>query len=148
MSSIITHHNQRQMFNIIIVRITCEQVSSNNKFSKCARAGCYTNIVRVGLLFTIPREQRRILIYYTQNTMQDSYFHFLQHSNNQAYNMTPLAPLHMKFSPSLLPYNMKRYGIIQQAISYFDGTICQEKDHGAIQISCFTWTFLGLPTLH
>jgi hypothetical protein len=28
-------------FNIIKVQITCEQVSSKNKFSQCARAGCY-----------------------------------------------------------------------------------------------------------
>ena len=30
-------------FNIIKVQITCEQVSSKNKFSQCARVGCYTS---------------------------------------------------------------------------------------------------------
>ena len=28
--------------NIKRVQITCEQVSSNNKWSQCAKAGCYT----------------------------------------------------------------------------------------------------------
>jgi hypothetical protein len=37
----LTHHNEGKSFIIIKIQITCEQVSSKNKFGKCARAGCY-----------------------------------------------------------------------------------------------------------
>jgi hypothetical protein len=46
MSYNLTHHNERKSFIIIKIRITREQVSSNNKFGKCARAGCY-NVNRI-----------------------------------------------------------------------------------------------------
>jgi hypothetical protein len=41
LSSNLTHHNEGKSFIIIKIQITCEQVSSKNKFCKCARAGCY-----------------------------------------------------------------------------------------------------------
>jgi hypothetical protein len=41
MSYNLTHHNEGKSFIIIKIQITCEQVSSKNKFGKCARAGCY-----------------------------------------------------------------------------------------------------------
>jgi hypothetical protein len=30
-------HNQNQMFDSIIIQITCKQVSSNNKFAQCVQ---------------------------------------------------------------------------------------------------------------